>query len=381
MTAIHRKGFTIIELLVVVSIIALLVGMLLPAIGKARDTARVNVSKNNLRQLGVAHKTYAADWSDRHVTYVRDNLGQYGGDVSAYNAAIYGGGGGFEVHPPIIAGWGYTGGGNYVAWAYWSDQSNNVYFQPINFPGPPNGNGPDSGPDACGSCDGWGWFRFGTQPKPMSEYISGKWLDPVFFAPKDRKTLEPIEPCFEIPGDVVGGTPFGGLGPGGCNPGIGSYCLSPAGLFNPAVFSDNGEGVFWRAAWELPTGYKVPSFAQVKYPTLKTHMLEHQWLQNVKVPCNASFFGCQPYFFNHSFQSAPVTLFYDGSVRLMGVMEAMSSDRRAMRQSSDGVGLWTRDTPFGTGGYFIDAGYDFAASSYHILTTNGIRGRDTVGRE
>ncbi len=377
----RRTGFTIIELLVVVSIIALLVGMLLPAIGKARDTARVNVSKNNLRQLGVAHKTYASDWSDRHVTYTRDNLGLHEGDVVSYNTAIYGGGGGFEVHPPIIAGWGYTGGGGYVAWAYWSDSSNNVYFQPINFPGPPNESGPDSGPDACGSCDGWGWFRFGTQPKPMSDYLSGKWLDPVSFAPKDRVILEPIEPCFEIPGDVVGGQPFGGIGPGDCNPGIGSYCLSPAGLFNPVVFSDNGEGVFWNAAWELPTGYKVPSFGQVKYPTLKTHMLEHQWLQNTKVNCNSSFFGCQPYFFNHSFQSIPVTLFYDGSVRLMGVMEAMSSDRRAKSQTDDGEGLWTRDTPFGTAGYFIGEGYDFAETSYHILTTNGIRGRDTVGQE
>ncbi|MHC5008379.1 MAG: type II secretion system protein, partial [Planctomycetota bacterium] len=54
------KGFTIIELLVVVSIIALLVGILLPAIGKARDNARVNTSKSNLRQIGIAHKTYAA---------------------------------------------------------------------------------------------------------------------------------------------------------------------------------------------------------------------------------------------------------------------------------------------------------------------------------
>ena len=377
----RRNGFTIIELLVVVSIIALLVGMLLPAIGKARDTAKVNVSKNNLRQLGVAHKTYAADWSDRQVTYVRDNLGQYGGDVSEYNAAIYGGGGGFEIHPPILAGWGYTSGGSYVAWAYWSDQSNNVYFQPINFPGPPNDSGPGSGPDACGSCDGWGWFRFGTQPKPMSDYLSGKWLDPLSFAPKDRVILEPIEPCFEIPGDVVGGAAFGGVGPAGCNPGIGSYCLSPAGLFSPVVFSDNGEGVFWNAAWELPTGYKVPSFSQVKFPTLKTHMLEHQWLQNVKIPCNASFEGCVPYFFNHSFQSAPVTLFYDGSVRLMGVMEALSSDRRASRQTAGGVGLWTRDTPFGDDGYFISDAYDFAATSYHILTTEGIRGRDTIGRE
>jgi prepilin-type N-terminal cleavage/methylation domain-containing protein len=378
MTATSRKGFTIIELLVVVSIIALLVGILLPAIGKARDSAKVNTSKNNLRQLGVAHRAYAADWADRHVTYVRDNLGLYGGDVETYNEMVYGGGGGFEVHPPIIAGWGYTSNGQYVAWAYWSDLSNNVYFQPINFPGPPNGGGA-GGPDECGTCDGWGWFRFGTQPRPMSDYLNGRWLDPVSFAPKDHLVLDPIEPCFELPGEVIGGAAWGGIGPAACNPGIGSYCLSPAGLFSPAVFSDNGEGVFWRAAWEMPSGYKVPSFGQVEYPTLKTHMLEHSWLQNTKVPCNSAFSECEPYYFNHSFQSAPVTLFYDGSVRLMSCFEAMSSDRRSLRQT--GVGLWTRDTPFGTDGYFISDGYDFAATSYHILTTEGVRGRDTVGQE
>ncbi len=75
MTRDLRKGFTIIELLVVVSIIALLVGMLLPAIGKARETARVNVSKNNMRQLGVAHKTYAADWSDPPVGLLTSLVG------------------------------------------------------------------------------------------------------------------------------------------------------------------------------------------------------------------------------------------------------------------------------------------------------------------
>ncbi|MHC4211359.1 MAG: hypothetical protein ACYSWT_16785, partial [Planctomycetota bacterium] len=84
-------------------------------------------------------------------------------------------------------------------------------------------------------------------------------------------------------------------------------------------------------------------------------------------------------YFNHSFQSMPATLFYDGSVRIMSVLEAMSSDRRHEQQA--GHGLWTRDTSFGDDGYLIAEGYDFAATSFHILTTEGVRGRDTLGRE
>ena len=77
----------------------------------------------------------------------------------------------------------------------------------------------------------------------------------------------------------------------------------------------------------------------------------------------------------------PVTLFYDGSVRIMSVLEAMSSDRRHIAQHPDGVGLWTRDTTFGDDGYLHADGYDFAATSFHILTTEGVLGRDTLGRE
>ncbi len=362
-----RSGFTIIELLVVVSIIAMLVGILLPAIGRARDHARVNVSKNNLRQLGIAHETYAAEWAGRHVTYTRDNLGLYEGDVGFYNDSIYGSPSmttGFEIHPPIVAGWGYAPSGNYVAFAYWTDQNTNVMFQPINFPGPPN---------ADASADGWGWFRFGVQPKPFNDYVNGRYHDPIYFAPKDRTTLDDIEQCFEIPGDFV-------AVPAECNPAWTSYCMSPAALFSPKVFSKKrGEDTYWQAPWEMASGYRVPTLGQVKYPTLKTHMLEHQWLQNAKLPCNPSFFGCEPYYFNHAFQSTPVTLFYDGSIRPMGVMEALSSDNRATQQS--GYGLWSRHTPFGQSGYFIDEAYDFAETSYHILTVDGARGRDTVGRE
>ncbi|MEM7228044.1 MAG: type II secretion system protein [Planctomycetota bacterium] len=78
----HRrsKGFTIVELLVVVSIIALLVGILLPAIQKARDQALVTKSQANLRNIATAHATYGASFSDRQLTLIPDNFSRYGYD-------------------------------------------------------------------------------------------------------------------------------------------------------------------------------------------------------------------------------------------------------------------------------------------------------------
>ena len=358
----NRNGFTIIELLVVVSIIALLIGILLPALGRARDSALQSTSLSNLRQISAGYAAYAGDWNDRQPTLVPDDFCQSGGgegDCGTYIAEV-----GCPTQP--ILGWANINGGR-ALWAYWVDDG-----------GACAGIGNCLNMDIAKPYTSDGQIGFFRQinMKLFSQYMNDRYYDKVFFAPKDRFKIEKVERFFDSPNEFDS------------EDGLiewPSYCYAASAMIssdpacggeapNSGNCADQME-----APCSYPGGYKSPPVSRADFPDLKMRSWEHSWLQNAPAEVNPLFNPPEPYYYNQGIQSAPCTLFFDGSVRVFSMREGVKSNERVLRQ--DACSLWIND--WGNQDYYQAQSYGFPEeeSSVGVLTRCGIRGRDTVGLE
>ena len=422
----QKFGFTIIELLVVVSIIGLLLSLLIPAVGKARDGALTTQSSANLRNLATACAAYAGEWNDRQPTFIPDDfaanikgafdldaeknyiaatgscppsmiagygktLGNCSGGSAGKTGGGFGGGGGGG------GGGGMKGGANFNGVGIWG-----MWTQCESLGMPKNWGVAAATPMVLGNdwgeSVGMGAWRM-SNSRSFNQYVGGKFYDKVFYSPKDKIALDRAQPAFEI------GDDFTLL----CNvPGNevpSTYVFSPSAMYSPDVFSSKNGCISFKKGGLPPATFRSPSTGQTAYPELKTRMIEHPWLQNKEGPEVQPNFKqptIEPYYFNHCINSQPASMFFDGHIALPGCSDSMDGNVQVIQSNKANTtkvlkenGLFASSTlsniaggPWGDyGGYYTGpdaktgSKFNFdeqVNTSFHVFTVDGIQGRDFI---
>jgi prepilin-type N-terminal cleavage/methylation domain-containing protein len=412
MKLMKHRGFTLVELMVVISIIALLVGILLPAISRARDNAKIGQSKSNVRNIKTAHDMYSNDHKGLIWTGTPENLAS-GPDGS----------------------WtGLTCGNALGQWRnrYWTSDAGKFTILPGVWPCETDGGGhwfalnfPSHIVPYCfpqGLCKSeWGLDRVGTfrftNSRQIAEYMEDKCYHKAFWAPKDRILQRALQQCWDDDGTFCETSLVGGANSPLDIPLLlqpSSYGLSPPNMVNPNVYripNDNEEPTeSFADPLSFPAGFRAATMAQSKFGSLKTFLMEMHWMQNLTTgECGPrwedaitspqyhtaagsnnenswSYAGCYPNYFNASWRSAPVACFVDGHVDLIKVEDAEKHDYVVAdgNDSAGGLagykGLWHRGVAGDLeNGFFVECRTDWGNWSGHTHTAGGLtKGRDGI---
>ncbi len=390
-----RRAFTIIELLVVVAIISLLIAILLPSIGKAKDGALITQSLGNLNNLCKSNFAYAADWADRHFTAIPDDAGLKNGDCNLYVNAPNGVG----CPSQQILGFDTQG----LLWGYWVRGTGSPPFCPHNVGN--CGNWPVllALTWAAPACGGPGsevdpyLTSFGAHEmmntRAFNTYVNERFYDKVFFPPKDRIGTLACDYGIQNEAEYT---------PNPINNQLltfPTYMWSPANMVPPSVLASNKIDCTGTATDFVgkpqnagPGGFRSPLMGMSVFPDQKTLIIEKLWLQNKgKAPeRNNNCLNPRSWLFNEAYNSSPACLFLDGHTQLCGMNTAANDDKRTQTLNSantsmcpTGRGLWHRGTPMGANGWTNTAlAYDpvvqMNPTGFHMLTTDGITGRDIL---